>query len=43
MRKTIVLEAMEFNNDMTNKNSKLIFETVEHGKYNESDTLDWFL
>jgi hypothetical protein len=34
MRKTRILEPTKFNNDTTKKNAKLIFDTLEHGKYN---------
>jgi hypothetical protein len=43
MRKTIILELTEFNDDTTKKNAKLMFDTLEHEKYNETYAFDNFL
>ena len=38
MKKTRILEPTEFNDHKTKENAKLIFETLEHAKYNETNT-----
>ena len=43
MRKTRILEPMDCKNDTTKKNAKLIFDTLEHAKFNDTDTFDSFL
>ena len=43
MRKTRILEPTEYNNDKMKRNVKLIFDTLEHAKYDETYTFYHFL
>ena len=43
MTKTRILEPTEFKNDIMKRNAKIIFDTLEHTKYDDTYTFDNFL
>jgi hypothetical protein len=43
MKTTKILEPLDFDNNQTKKNAKLIFDTIKDARYDETDTFDRFI